>query len=107
MPNYSLLPVDCQPDFDDHSLVPVGYDQLAANGVAQQPQIQYAQAEPQGPPQQQPATGAGRPDAGAPAAAPADPLTSNGVLTALHDENNVFDSYVYARRSTEIGRAHV
>ena len=92
--------MDHQPDFDSYSLVPVDYDPFAADGVAQQPQIQYAQAEPQGPPQQQPATGAGQPDAGAPAAAPADPLTSNGVLTALHDENNMFDSYVYARRST-------
>jgi hypothetical protein len=39
---------------------------FAADGVTQQAQIQ--QAQPQGPPQQQPATGAGQPDAGAPAA---------------------------------------
>jgi hypothetical protein len=36
--------------------------------VAQQSQIQQVQAQPQGPPQQQPATGAGQPDAGAPVA---------------------------------------
>jgi hypothetical protein len=100
MPDYSLVPVDYQPDFGDYSLVPIDYDPFAADGPVQQTQIQQAQAQPQGPPQQQPATGAGQPDAGAPAAAPADPLTSNGVLTALHDENNMFDSYVYARRST-------
>jgi hypothetical protein len=70
MPDYSLVPVDYQPDFDDYSLVPVDYDPFAADGVAQQSQIQQAQAQvqPQGPPQQQPATGAGQPDAGAPAA---------------------------------------
>jgi hypothetical protein len=54
MPDYTLVPVDHQPDFGDYSLVPVDYDPFAADGVAQQPQIQQAQAEPQGPPQQQP-----------------------------------------------------
>jgi hypothetical protein len=68
MPDYSLVPVDYQPDFDDYSLVPVDYDPFAADGLAQQQQIQQAQAQPQGPPQQQPPTGAGQPDAGAPAA---------------------------------------
>src|ERR1700679_3344516 len=99
MPDYSLVPVDHQPDFDDHSLVPVDYDPFAADGVAQQSQIQQAQAQPQGPPQQQPATGAGQPDAGAPAATPTDPLTSNGVLTPLR-ENGMVDSYVYKKLST-------
>jgi hypothetical protein len=66
MPGYSLVPVDYQPDFDGCSLVPVDYDPFAADGVTQHAQIQ--QAQPQGPPQQQPATGAGQPDAGAPAA---------------------------------------
>jgi hypothetical protein len=68
MPDYSLVPVDYQPDFGDYSLVPVDYDPFAADDVIQQAQIQQAQAQPQGPPQQQPATGAGQPDAGAPAA---------------------------------------
>jgi hypothetical protein len=66
MPDYSLVPVDYQPDFDDYSLVPVDYDPFAADGVAQQSYVQ--QAQPQGPPQQQPATGAGQPDGSAPAA---------------------------------------
>jgi hypothetical protein len=66
MPDYSLIPVDYQPNFDGYSLVPVDYDPFAADGATQQAQIQ--QAQPQGPPQQQPATGAGQPDAGAPAA---------------------------------------
>ena len=68
MPDYSLVPIDHQPDFDGYSLVPVDYDPFAEDGVAQRSQIQQAQAQPQGPPQQQPATGAGQPDAGAPAA---------------------------------------
>ena len=68
MPGYSLVPVDYQPDFGDYSLVPVDYDPFAADGAAQQSQIQQAQAQPQGPLQQQPATGAVQPDAGAPAA---------------------------------------
>ena len=91
MPDYSLVPVDHQPDFDDHSLVPVDYDPFAADGVAQQSQIQQAQAQPQGPPQQQPATGAGQPDAGAPAA--------GGVLSPL-TENGRVDSYVYKKISS-------
>ena len=43
MPDYSLVPVDYQPDFDDYSLVPVDHDPFAADGVAQQAQIQQAQ----------------------------------------------------------------
>jgi hypothetical protein len=95
MPGYSLVPVDYQPDFDDYSLVPVDYDPFAADGPAQA-QIQQAQAQaqapPQGSPQQQPATGAGQPDAGAPAA--------GGVLSPLRDENRMVDSYVYKKLST-------
>jgi hypothetical protein len=71
MPDYSLVPVDYQPDFDDYSLVPVDYDPFAADGVAQQAQFQQpptptppAQPQPQTQ-SQPPATGAGRPDAGA------------------------------------------
>src|SRR5580704_12804999 len=90
MRDYSLVPVDYQPEFDDHSLVPVDHDPFAADGVAQQPQIQLAQAQPQDP-QQPPAPGAGQPDTGAPAA--------GGVLTPL-TENGRVDSYVYAKNST-------
>jgi hypothetical protein len=93
MPDYSLVPVDYQPNFDGYSLVPVDYDPFAADGVTQQAQIQQAQAQPQGPPQQQPATGAGQPDAGAPAA--------GGVLSPL-TENGRLDSYVYGKNSTGI-----
>jgi hypothetical protein len=93
MPDYTLVPVDYQPDFDGYSLVPVDYDPFAADGVAQQSQIQYAQAQTQGPPQQQPATGAGQPDAGAPAA--------DGVLTPLREKGtDIVDTYVYAKNST-------
>jgi hypothetical protein len=78
MPDYSLVPVDYQPDFDDYSLVPVDYDPFAADGVAQQAQIQQAQfqqpptptppAQPQPQTQpQQPATGAGLPGVNGPA----------------------------------------
>ena len=68
MPDYSLVPVNHQPDFDNYSLIPVDHDPFATDGPAQQAQIQLAQAQPQGPPQQQPATGVGQPDAAAPAA---------------------------------------
>ena len=64
MPEYSLVPVDHQPDFDDYSLVPVDYDPFAEDGLTQQAQIRLAQAQPQ----QQPPAGAGQPDAAAPAA---------------------------------------
>jgi hypothetical protein len=124
MPGYSLVPVDYQPDFDGYSLVPVDYDPFAADGPAQQAQIQQAQAEPQGPPQRPPATGAGQPHASAPAAGsdgaapnltldqgaakdapfggyanptPTAPPTSNGVLAPLSDENDMVDSYVYKK----------
>ena len=86
MPDYSLLPVDHQPDFDDYSLVLVEYDPFAADGVVQQAQIQLAQAQPQ------PPAGAGQPDAGVPAA--------GGVLSPLRDENHMVDSYVYEKYST-------
>jgi hypothetical protein len=35
MPDYSLVPVDYQPDFSDFSLVPVDYDPFSADGVNQ------------------------------------------------------------------------
>jgi hypothetical protein len=73
MPDYSLVPVDYQPDFDDYSLVPVDYDPFAADGVTQQAQLQQpptptqpAQPQPQTQPQQ-PATGAGQPGVTGPA----------------------------------------
>jgi hypothetical protein len=91
MPDYSLVPVDYQPEFDDYSLVPVDHDPFAEDGVTQQAQFQQAQAQPQGPLQQQPAAGAGQPDAGAPAA--------GGVLSPL-TENGRVDSYVYKKLST-------
>jgi hypothetical protein len=93
MPDYSLVPVNYQPEFDDHSFVPVDHDPFAADGVAQQPKIQLAQAQapPQGPPQQQPPAGAGQPDAGAPA--------TDGVLGPLK-ENGRVDSYVYKKITT-------
>lgn len=98
MPDYSLVPVDHQPDFDDCSLVPVDYDPFAVDGPAQQAQFQQAQAQPQGPPRQPP-TGAGQPDASAPAAG-GGPSGSDGALDFLRDENRRIDSYVYKKLST-------
>ena len=93
MPGYTLVPVDYQPDFGDYTLVPVDYDPFAGDRVAQQSQIQYAQAQPQGPLQQQPATGAGQPDASAPAA--------DGVLTPLREKGtDIVDTYVYVKNAT-------
>ena len=60
---------------------------FTAEGVAQQSQIQLAQAQPQ----QQPPAGAGQPDAAAPNAV--------GVLSPL-TENGRLDSYVYKKLST-------
>jgi hypothetical protein len=63
MPGYSLAPVDHQPDFDNHSLVPVDYDPFAADGLAQQAQFQQppTPTQPAHTQPQQPATGAGQP----------------------------------------------
>ncbi|WP_145987218.1 MULTISPECIES: hypothetical protein [Bradyrhizobium] len=67
MPDYSLVPVDHQPDFDDYSLVPVDHDPFAADGVTQlaqfqQPPTPTQPAQPQPQTQlQQSATGAGQP----------------------------------------------
>ena len=79
MDDFSLVPVEHQPDFADVSLVPVDHDPFGADGVTQQgqaqqvqqtpTQVQPAPAQPQSLPQQ-PATGAGAalPNVGAPAA---------------------------------------
>lgn len=70
MPDYTLVPVDYQPDFGDYSLVPVDYDPFAADGgTAQQGQAQPAQPQPgqaqsQSPPQAAPS---GQPNPTAPA----------------------------------------
>jgi hypothetical protein len=55
MTDYSLLPVDHQPDFGEASLVPVGHDPFSADGVTQE-----VQSQP-------PATGVGQPNVGTPA----------------------------------------
>jgi hypothetical protein len=46
MPDYSLVPVDHQPDFDDYSLVPVDHDPFAAEGPIPQARTQPA-SQPQ------------------------------------------------------------
>jgi hypothetical protein len=46
MPDFSLVPVDHQPDFGDVSLVPVDHDPFSADGSTQQTQIQPAQFQP-------------------------------------------------------------
>ncbi|WP_143279092.1 hypothetical protein [Bradyrhizobium sp. C9] len=74
MPDYSLVPVDYQPDFDNYSLVPVDRDPFAADGVIQQAQLQQppTPTQPAQQPQpriqpQQPSTGAGQPGVNGPA----------------------------------------
>ena len=47
MPDYSLVPVDYQPEFEGVSLVPVDYDPLSAKGTTQQAQDQPVQAQTQ------------------------------------------------------------
>jgi hypothetical protein len=73
MSDFSLVPVDHQPDFSDVSFVPVDHDPFSAYGAIQQAhdqraqtQTQPAQPQPENPPQQ-PATGVGQPNVGAPA----------------------------------------
>jgi hypothetical protein len=60
MPDFSLVPVDHQPDFSDISLVPVDHDPFSADGA-----IQQAGTQPESPPQQL-ALGADQPELGAP-----------------------------------------
>jgi hypothetical protein len=60
MADYSLVPVEHQPDFENASLVPVDHDPFSADGVTQQPPSQQAQVQPAQPPPPQPATGVGR-----------------------------------------------
>lgn len=66
MDDYSLVPVEHQPDFENVSLVPVDHNPFSADGVTQQPQSQQAQTEPaqSGP---QPAAGVERLYVGRPA----------------------------------------
>jgi hypothetical protein len=70
MAEFSLVPVDHQPDFSDVSLVPVDHDPFSADDETQRVEIQQAQAQPaQSQPESlphQPATGVGQPDVGAP-----------------------------------------
>lgn len=61
MPDFSLVPVDHQPDFTDVSFVPVDHDPFSADGM-----IEQARTQLEGQPQRL-ATGAGLPDVGAPA----------------------------------------
>lgn len=80
MPDFSLVPVDYQPEFDDFSLIPVDHDPFGVGEIVQQAQAQQTQVQAQPlptqfqPPQPQsqspplpPAAGAGQPDIGAPA----------------------------------------
>lgn len=60
MDDYSLVPVEHQPDFENVSLVPVDHDPFSADAVTQQAPSQQAQSGPAQPPLQQPATGVGR-----------------------------------------------
>ena len=96
MPDYSLVPVDYQPDFDGYSLVPVDHDPFAEDGVTQQAQIQQpptptqpAQPQPQTQPQQ-PATGAGQPGVNG-AATGNSPSGSGGGAAGRHPNDPAAD----------------
>lgn len=89
MTDYSLVPVDHQPDFSDASLVPVEHDPFSADDQTQLAQIQQAQtrnqlsqSQPESPPQQ-PATGVGQPNAGT--SGDADRGSLNGVSGSAPD----------------------
>src|SRR5215475_8881086 len=68
MSDYSLVPVDHQPDFENVSLVTVDHDPFADDGGIRQAQTQTQpmQPEPQGQLQQS-ATGVSQPNVGGPA----------------------------------------
>jgi hypothetical protein len=89
MPDYSLVPVDYQPDFDGYSLVPVDHDPFTEDGVAQQSQIQQPPTPAQ-PQPQQPAMGAGQPGVNGPATgnSPGGSGGGAGVGNAGIDPNN-------------------
>ena len=61
MPDFSLVPIDHQPDFGGVSFVPVDHDPFNADGMIEQARTQL-ESQPQ-----RLATGAGSPDVGAPA----------------------------------------
>ena len=65
MPDYSLVPVDYQPDFENFSLVPVDYDPFDGEDAVQPAQAQAAQPQPESAPQP-PAVGADLPEVGTP-----------------------------------------
>src|SRR3954469_6356799 len=54
MDDYSLVPVEHQPDFENVSLVPVDHDPFSADDVAQQAQFPQPQTQAQQAPQTQP-----------------------------------------------------
>jgi len=60
MADYSLVPVEHQPEFENVSLVPVDHDPFSADGVTQQAPSPQTQSEPAQPPPQQSATGVQR-----------------------------------------------
>jgi len=70
MPDYSLVPVEYQPDFDDYSLVPVDHDPFAADGPIQQARTQLAS-------QPQPDVGFDQPPS-PPQTSPLSPIVPNG-----------------------------
>jgi hypothetical protein len=45
MDEYSLVPVEHQPDFENASLVPVDHDPFSADGITQQAQFQQPQTQ--------------------------------------------------------------
>jgi len=45
MSDFSLMPVDHQPDFGDVSFVPVDHDPFSADGMIQPVRMQHAQAQ--------------------------------------------------------------
>jgi hypothetical protein len=45
MPDYTLVPVDYQPDYEDYTLVPVDHDPFAVDDRTQLARVQPAQAQ--------------------------------------------------------------
>jgi Cytidine and deoxycytidylate deaminase zinc-binding region len=74
--DYSLVPVDYQPDFSDYSLVPVDYDPFGADGVTRQAAAPGESYDPESP-SGTPASGQSYSPSAAPISPPGKPVPAN------------------------------
>lgn len=87
MSDFSLVPVDHQPDFEEVTFIPVDHNPFSDDGATQQAQarVQEAQAQPAQTWPKEPATGVGQSPVGAPADRSKEPPASPGSPSAPGD----------------------